>query len=126
MKLITEDMKMPQAFGVPLAQIPGLMMISGAKDGKKIVFTRCRYYDLPGGAVGREFIDILTQEASMLCRACFRSERFIVFVGIMLQCDIIVKKGCDIRRLQQHRIQAWKTEMYMISCLNSTDVVNNS
>ena len=87
-------------------------MIPGAKHGKKIVSTRCSYYNLPGGAVGREFIDILTQEVSMLCRACVRSERFIVFIGIMLQLDNMVKKGCDIRRLLRRRILAWKTEMY--------------
>ena len=48
----------------------------------------------------------------MLCRACVPSERFIVFIGIMLQRDNMVKKGCDIRRLVRRPIQAWKTEMY--------------
>ena len=100
---------MRQAFGVPLARNTG---IDDDDTRCKIVSTRCSYYDLPGGAVGREFIDILTQEVSMLCRARVRSERFIVFIGIMFQCDNMVKKGCDIRRLLRRRIQAWKTELY--------------
>eukprot|EP00731_Ephydatia_muelleri_P024359 Em0016g630a len=54
---------MRQAFGVPLARNTG---IDDYDTRCKIVSTRCSYYDLPGGAVGREFIDILTQEVSML------------------------------------------------------------
>ena len=109
----TEDVKMRQAFGVPLTRNTGIDDDdTWCKRWKKIVSTRCSYYDLPGGAVGREFIDILTQEVSMLCRVRVRSERFIVFIGIMLQRDNMVKKGCDIRRLLRRRIQAWKTDMY--------------
>ena len=94
----TEDGKMRQAFGVPLARNTRIDDDdTRCKRWKKIVSTRCSYYDLPGSAVGREFIDIRTQEVSMLCRARVRSERFIVFIGIMLQRDNMVKKGCDIR-----------------------------
>ena len=83
-------------------------MIPGAKDGKKIMSQDVVTTTCPVVLWG----DILTQEISMLCRARVRSERFIVFIGNMLQRDNMVKKGCDIRRLLRRRIQAWKTEMY--------------
>ena len=83
---ITEDLKMQQAFGVPLARNTGIVDDDiWCRRWKTIVSTKCRYYNLPGGAVGREFIDILTQEVFMLCRACVRS--LIVFIGIIIQRD---------------------------------------
>ena len=37
--------------------------------------------DIPGGAVGRHFVDMLPNEITMLSRQATKSERLIVFWG---------------------------------------------
>ena len=44
------------------------------------------------GAVGREFVDLLTSEVSMLSNREVRSERLIVFLSVILQRDSMVKR----------------------------------
>ena len=57
------------------------------------------HYSLPGGSVGRKYIDLLNQELQYFVSGSYSAERFIVFSSLMLQCDRLVHKGCDIRRL---------------------------
>ena len=40
------------------------------------------------------------------------SERLIVFCGVVLQCDSMVKKGTDIRRLLKRRMDTWKQNRF--------------
>ena len=51
---------------------------------------------LPYETVAKEFVALLPHEVTQLHSD---SERLIVFVGLMLHCDEMVKKGQDIRRL---------------------------
>ena len=78
----------------------------------KAVRLKCQHYDLPGGAVGREFVSLLSEEMSSLSRGEAKSERLIVFLVVMLQRDGLVKKGSDVRRLLKRRIDAWREDMF--------------
>ena len=67
---------------------------------EKVVTTRIELYDLPGGSIGKEFVGLLADEIRVLCNSLVKSERLIVFCGLLLQRDNMVKKGSDIRRLE--------------------------
>ena len=69
-----------------------------------------RQYDLPGGAVGREFVDLLNMEIKMLNSGLTKSERFITFLVAILQRDSMVKKGTDVRRLLKRRMHYKRQE----------------
>ena len=73
-----------------------------------------RHYLLPGGSVGRKYVDRLTEEVLHLVAVNFPSERLIVFSSLMLQRDrnVIVKKVCDIRRLLERRLTLWGEEKF--------------
>ena len=75
---------------------------------KRVIAVCGIHYDLPGGAIGYHFVDLLSDEVCFLRRGAFKSERLIVFLSVMLQCDIIVKKGIDIRRLLSRRMSLWQ------------------
>ena len=62
-----------------------------------IVVQSC-LYDVCGGAARCHLVDMLTEEVSFICLKVTQSERLIVFLSMMLQCDVIVKKGSDIHR----------------------------
>ena len=70
------------------------------------------HYLLPGGSIGRKYIDVLTEEISHLAAGNYPSERVLVFSSVMLQRDRMVRKGADIRRLLDRRIKLWRQESY--------------
>ena len=72
-----------------------------------MVATKSVQYDLPGGSVGRHFVDMLANEINHLLHGLERSERLLVFLSVILQRDYSVKKGSDIRRLLMRRLSMW-------------------
>ena len=66
-----------------------------------IVYHVGRHYSLPGGSVGKKYIpvDLLNQELQHFVSGSYSAERVIVFSSLMLQCDRLVRKGSNIRRL---------------------------
>ncbi len=74
---------------------------------EKVIRLPFRRYDLPGGNVGRKFIDSLSKEVELVADQKGCSERMIVFQVIILQKEILVKKTADIRRVIQRRLQLW-------------------
>ena len=65
-------------------------------------------YILPGGAIGRRYVNILTDEINYLVSATYPSERVLVFSLVILQCDRMVRKGADIRRLLERCLGLWQ------------------
>jgi len=65
-----------------------------------------RHYSLPGGSIGKKYIDLLLH---YLSAGAFPSERVIV---VMLQHDRLVRKGSDIRRLLEGRMAMWKNGQF--------------
>ena len=62
-------------------------------------------YDLPGGAVGREFVDLLTDEICMLTKNTTVSDRLMMLCPVVLQRNCMVRVGSDVRCLLRRRMQ---------------------
>ena len=69
-------------------------------------------YDLPGGAVSRRYVDILSEEVSQVTAGNYSSDRLIVFSTCILQKDRMIRKGVDIRRVLKQCMMMWKCENY--------------
>ena len=71
-----------------------------------------KVYDLPGGAVGRKYVDLLSEEISHLSVGNFPADRVIVFSVLMLQRDRMLKKSVDTRRVLERRMSMWRREEF--------------
>ena len=71
-----------------------------------------KHYSLPGGLIGKKYIDILSEELHYLSAGAFPSERVIVFCSVMLQRDRLIWKGTDIRRLLERRMAMWQNRQF--------------
>ena len=67
----------------------------------------CRY-DLPGGNVGRRFVDVLMSEVGLVAAQKEFSERMVVFQFVVLQRDARVKKTADIWHLILKWLELWE------------------
>ena len=56
-----------------------------------------RQYDLPGGAVGCEFVDLLTTEVRLLTDNSATSDCLMMFCPVVLQRNHMVRVGSDVR-----------------------------
>ena len=101
--------KMEEAFGANLVGGYG-------NEGDNLWFKRWqrvialpkRLYDVPGGAVGRHFVDLLSDEVGLLSEGTDKSERLIVCLSVLLQRDTMVQKGLDVQRPLSKRMDMWQ------------------
>lgn len=107
-----EDTKLKQTFGASLDHKIIAVDEMWCKRWNKIVSSSRHYYDLPGGAVEREFVDVLAEEVNLFKRSSVCSQRLIVLLALMLQRDSMVNKGRDIRRLLKRHMMTWKSEHF--------------
>ena len=84
------------------------------KRWEKIIQLSGRHYNLPGGSIGRKYVDLITEEMQYLTSGISPSERLIVCSSVILQGDRMVIKGMDIRRLLERRLMMWKEEKFDI------------
>ena len=56
-----------------------------------------RQYDLPGGAVGHEFVDLLTTEVRLLTDNSAVFDRLMMFCPVILQRNHMMRVGSDVR-----------------------------
>ena len=66
-----------------------------------------RHFDLPRGACGHRYIDLLCNEVNLLIRDFFPSERIIIFSSVILQRDRWVRRLRDIKRVLERRMDLW-------------------
>lgn len=66
-------------------------------------------YDLPGGATGRDFVSLLSEEVSRLARHELRSESLIDYLAVMLERDALVKKTADVHHQLKRHLDAWRS-----------------
>ena len=86
------ESKMQQAFGASILSSEGEARIDAwSERWKAVTALRSRQYVLPNGAVGREFVDILSEEVRLLSRSMVKSERLIVFMIVLLQHDKMIR-----------------------------------
>ena len=81
---------------------------------QKAVRLAPRRYDLPGGAVGRRFVDLLMREVGLVADLKEQSERLIVFQAVVLQKEPLMKKSADVRRLLTRRMDLWEGDEFEI------------
>ena len=72
-----------------------------------IVHHSGKLYNIPGGSIGRKYIDCLTQEGLYLSAGNYPSDHIIVFSSIILQRDCMVRKGQDVRRVLARLLSMW-------------------
>ena len=61
------DKKMEQAYGAKLIKcVHGGVETRWKKLWKCVAYSNAKQYDLPGGAVGREFVELLKDEVNLL------------------------------------------------------------
>ena len=71
-----------------------------------------RLYSIPGGAIGRKYVNLLAEEVMHVVVGNYPSDRLIVFSAMMLQRDKMVKKVKDIRGTLARRMDMWKREEF--------------
>ena len=71
-----------------------------------------KHYDLPRGPCGRRYVDLLNTEIRLLSRGVFPSERVLVFSLTILQRDRTIRKGQDIVRTLNRRMDLWDHDHY--------------
>ena len=54
---------------------------------------------VPGGSVGRKFVDLLAKEIELVADCKHVSERLIVFQVVLLQRDAAIRKSADVCRV---------------------------
>ena len=59
---------------------------------KEIVQLQGKQFNLPGGALGRRYVDTVTKEVLYLSTGNFPAERLIVFCAVTLQRDRLIKR----------------------------------
>ena len=69
---------------------------------------------LPGGSIGKKYVNLPCDELQYLSLGTYRSECLIVFCSIILQGDRLVHKGCNIHRLVEHRMNLWQDKQYNV------------
>ena len=102
------DGLMCKAYGAPLLSSNGSPTSSPwFQRWNTIIHHRGHHYLLPGGSVGKKYVELLNQELQYFVSGSFPAERVIVFSSLMLQRDRLVHKACDVRRLLDRRMSLW-------------------
>ena len=109
------DALMQQAYGAPLVH---QQSVSDAVNSVwysrwvQLIQHVGNHYILPGGSIGRKYVDVLTEEVSHLAAGNYPSERVLVYSSVILQRDRMVRKGADVRRLLERRIMLWRQDKF--------------
>ena len=84
------------------------------KRWKTLVFLQSKHYEIPGGAIGRRYVDLLSEEVSQVGAGNYSSDRVIAFSALMLQRDRMIKRSCDVRRVIERRMDLWKNQEFNV------------
>ena len=106
------DDYMVKAFGAKLCYtaVPDVPENDWIERWSTIARLKGRLYHVPGGSVGRHYVDLLSTEVAHLSAGNFPSERLMVFSAVILQCHRMIKKGSDIRRVMEKHMEKWSND----------------
>ena len=91
------DAKLTQAFGASILWSDGGSFVDPwGTWWIRVCRMSGRQYDLPGGAVGSEFVDLLTTEVWLLTDNSAISDRLMMFCLVILQRNHMVRVGSDV------------------------------
>jgi hypothetical protein len=111
--LTVVEIKMKQAFGVPLLNSDGNPRDDQwGKIWEKLTKLRGKLYTLPGGAIAKRFISLYESEINAFVDGKRNSEAFVCFPSLILQKDKNFKKTKDIRNLLKRRMIMWEKGQY--------------
>jgi hypothetical protein len=109
------DLKLKEVYGDYPHQNDGTHLDGGIKDDalwqghwRKLVSLPSNRFQAPGGAVGRRFVRMLTQELLGIKERKWNSEKFIVFSMVILQKSKQVTNSGDIKRRITNRLDSWE------------------
>jgi len=109
----TLDHMMMTAYGAPLLYSDGGSRSSQwCQQWSAVIQHQGRHYSLPGGSIGKKYIDLLNEELNYSSAGAFPSERVIVYCSVMLQRDRLVRKGSGIHRLLERRMAMWQNGQF--------------
>ncbi len=79
------------------------------------------HYDIPGGPIGRRYVDMLSSEVQQLAADNYTADCLVVFSSLLLQRDKGVKKmAADVRRILERRMNLWESKdfelLYQEAC----------
>ena len=102
-----------EAFGAPMVRSEGGENDFFREIYLEVVQLKNKKYDLPfKGKASKRFISILTDEIEKGTRGVQKSEVELLFPALILQRDIMVKKGIDIKRLIDKRMDMWEKGLF--------------
>lgn len=102
-----------RGFGAPLVNTAG-----GDEDNvwhvrwRRATLLNGRQYILPQGAVGRQFVNLLTKEIQDVSNGNCSSERIFFMCATILQKDKMITSSTDIRRLLKKRMDMWSESLF--------------
>jgi hypothetical protein len=113
------DLKLLDVYGDYIHQNDGTQLDGGVKDDgawqerwQKLIALPSQGYDVPSGAVGKRFVNILVLELEGIRRRQWNSERFLVFQMVVLQRSKEVSGAANIRRRITTRLDAWEASKH--------------
>ena len=108
------DRYMMRAFGDTLCctTVPEATSNEWTRRWSAIAHLKGRLYHIPGGSIGRRYVDLLSTEISHLAAGNFPSERVMVFSAVVLQRNRMVNKGADIREVMEKRMERWTNDEF--------------
>lgn len=108
------DRLFDEVYGDHVHQNPGTHLHGGISDDavwqaywRRLIPLQPQQYNLPTGAVGRRFIETLTDLLIGVKRRKWNSERFFVFQTVVLQRTRDCVKARDIKNRLSWRMDAW-------------------
>ena len=108
------DQYMKTAFGAALvrSEVPMATADVWVRRWTTVANLKGKLYHVPGGSVGRKYVEQLSLEVSYLAAGNFPFERLMVFSAVVLQRNRLVRKGSDIRRVLERRLMMWSNNEF--------------
>jgi hypothetical protein len=121
--ILAVDIKLMKVFGDYIHQNDGTHLDGGIEEDdawqgqcSQLIALLSQHYDAPSGALGQNFICLLTKELEGICCRKWISEWFLVFQMVMLQHSREVKTSSAIRRRLTMRMDSWEASKFAKTC----------
>jgi hypothetical protein len=113
------DLKMDAVYGDHVHWNDGTHLTGGIVDDyvwqdywrRLTVFPKF-FHNIPKGPTGKRFLGMLTQKLSGIIDRKWTSERFIIFLIVILQRRPLVVRAHDIKKRLEWRMDAWRDSEY--------------
>ena len=73
---------------------------------------RCKFYRLPTGKIGKQYVEMLNCELEMFLKSNFTSERLLVFSALILHRDNKVRHSKDVKITIENRMKELSVEKF--------------